>query len=297
MKRKMSGNLFRLMLCLIMVAIFALSYQFIYLEYVDKTEEYKEKTDQTRQLITQRKDELAKADELKAQTEEITKEYNTIIASYPVKITKEDNLIFIEKLEKELKIDIPSVNIYESSDFYQTILPARDENGNELVVDLPADKEGNTATIKPEAAPSQAVINEANNSNGLQDQAVEPTEGNASTGAVSEAGDKAETLNEQFMVAKQSRIDISFQTTNDDFLRVVNYISNYPEKTSITNATLNYDSSTGELLASMTINRYALTGTGKKYDEPDIGKISIGTDNLFGTPSKKKKTAEENISE
>ena len=280
MKRKMSGNLFRLMLCLIMVAIFALSYQFIYLEYVDKTEEYKEKTDQTRQLIIQRKDELAKADELKTQTEEITKEYNTIIDSYPVKITKEDNLIFIEKLEKELKIDIPSVNIYESSDFYQTILPARDENGNEL-------------------APSQAVINEANESNGLQDkeQAVDATEGNASTGTVSEAGDKADTLNEQFMVAKQSRIDISFQTTNDDFLRVVNYISNYPEKTSITNATLNYDSSTGELLASMTINRYALTGTGKKYDEPDIGNISIGTDNLFGTPPKKKKTADENISE
>lgn len=299
MKKKVSGRHIRLLLCLLMAAIFALSYQYIYVKYEDQADDYNGKAEHTRQLITQRRDELANADTLKAQTEEITKDYEEIINAYPVKLTKEDNLIFIEQLEKALKIDIPSVEIHDSSDFYKTILPARDKDGNELAVNAPASGGDNTVAQGAAEGVSEQPANEADVSGELENagQAGEAADEASVSGTGSEGASGTDASGQQFMLAVQSQIDISFQTTNDDFLRLVDYISNYPEKTSITNAALSYDSSTGGLMASMTINRYALTGTGKEYDEPDIGKISIGTDNLFGTPSKKKAAEENNAAE
>ena len=91
------------------------------------------------------------------------------------------------------------------------------------------------------------------------------------------------TVPDEFMTGLQSSISISFQTTYDGFKELTDYINQYPDKTVIENASLSYDSSTGELMGSMVLQRYALTGTGKPYEPPYIDDIDIGTDNIFGT--------------
>lgn len=223
--KKLTGKQLRLVITLIIVIIFALSYEYIYLHFVDMAGDYKDKTELVNAQISQRMDELGKEEKILTDTLELNSQIEEILTSFPITLTKEENLLFIETMEKDLRMEISPLTISDPSIFYTTKLPVRDESGNEILV------------------PSQ-----------------------------------------QYMTVLQSSINITFQTTYPKFKKVLEYIRNYPEKISVSNATLSYDSSTGDLLAVMTITRYAMTGTGKKYEEPYIGDISIGTDNIFGDP-------------
>ena len=223
--KKLTGKQLRLVITLIIVVIFALSYEYIYMHFEDMTDEYKDKTELVNAQIIQRRDELDNEDKILTDTLELNSQIEEILASFPITLTKEENLLFIETMEKDLRMDISPITISDPSVFYTTKLPIRDENGNEI---LGADQ--------------------------------------------------------QYMTVLQSSINVTFQTTYPKFKSVLKYIKEYPEKISVSNSTLSYDSSTGDLLAAMTITRYALTGTGKKYEEPYIGDISIGTDNIFGNP-------------
>ncbi len=96
-------------------------------------------------------------------------------------------------------------------------------------------------------------------------------------------GTKVTIAPDEYMSGLQCSININFQTTYEGFKELTKYITNYPDKTVIDSASISYDSSTGELMGTMMIYRYALTGTGKVYEPPYIGDINIGTDNIFGT--------------
>jgi hypothetical protein len=368
MKNKLTGSQIRLLICLVVVAIFSLSYQYIYTEFENLADSYSTKTKTTNQLIRQRQDDLAKEEEYKSKTEEMTQKCEAIINAYPVNITKEDDLIFIEKLEKALNITIPSANISiaDNIQVYQTILPIRDKDGNEILgsasstpttaaatdtgavtpavlsdttdtsatgaeatttasdtatTDKSATSTGNSATVAGNTATlSQTELSDTSSSNSSNNTTTRTadtgtdtsgatasgtnTSENASSGNTvlgtdtgSAGAASANPSGQQYMKALQSRITITFQTTNRDFRKLVDYLNQYPEKLSITDASLSYDNSTGQLMANMTINRYALTGTGKVYEEPYIGDIRIGTKDLFGTETDKNNKAKSNRAE
>ena len=325
MKKKLTGTQIRLVLCLVIVAIFVLAYQYIYTRYESLADELNTKTKAAKLEIAQRESDLAEEDSLKTKTEDLKSQYEIIIASLPVNITKEDNLIFIEKLEKDLGINIPSVDVQDTSEFYTTILPIRDENGVEIIASgqsanttADASSVSSTGTAGTTATSATATGTTATGATATGTTATGATAtgatatgttatGTTATGATATgttttdaaasgntdaapttaaSGDSENTTGQQYMTGLVSSININFQTTYEDFKKLVDYINNYPEKTSISNASLSYDSSTGELIGSMTINRYALTGTGKVYEEPYIGDISIGTDNIFGNGAK-----------
>ena len=310
MKKKLTGTQIRLVLCLVIVAIFVLAYQYIYTRYESLADELNTKTKAAKLEIAQRESDLAEEDSLKTKTEDLKSQYEIIIASLPVNITKEDNLIFIEKLEKDLGINIPSVDVQDTSEFYTTILPIRDENGVEIIASgqsanttADASSVSSTGTAGTTATSATATGTTATGATATGTTATGTTAtgatatGTTTTDAAASgntdaapttaaSGDSENTTGQQYMTGLVSSININFQTTYEDFKKLVDYINNYPEKTSISNASLSYDSSTGELIGSMTINRYALTGTGKVYEEPYIGDISIGTDNIFGNGAK-----------
>ncbi len=273
MKKKLTVNQVRLLICLVIVAIFSLSYQFIYLQFEKQAENYQIKSEETKQMIVQRNEDLANEDSMTEQTKEMNTQIDTIIDHYPVKITKEDDLIFIEEMEKELGIDIPSVSVLDSAVFYTTILPIRAAEGEEPSDLVPAADSAEGAT---EANADAATVT----GEGTVTEAADAT----ATADAGTSADAANVISDQFMTGVTSSISISFQITEKQFRKLVDYINEYPERTSIASTSLSYDSSTGELVGSMTINRYALTGSGKVYEEPYIGDISIGTDNIFGKP-------------
>lgn len=273
--KKITKEQIRLINLLIIVIIFALSYRYVYMYFVDQTASYTEKTELLKTQISQRKNELEKEDEIKAETEEMNAQIEDIIASLPVSLTKEDNLLFIETMEEKLRMNIPSVVVSDPEVFHVTNLPIRDENGQELPVVTDA-SQPLTDTVQ-----SGTTTEEANDSINGETQVIEGSSADANN-----VSTKAESnvIDPHYMTGMKSSITITFQTTYQKFKKVLDYINQYPEKTSVIKTALSYDPSTGNLVATMTLDRYALTGTGKTYEEPYIGDISIGTDNLFGAP-------------
>lgn len=90
-------------------------------------------------------------------------------------------------------------------------------------------------------------------------------------------------LSSDTMTALQSTISMNFRTTYQGFQELVDYINHYPDKTVINSASVSYDNTSGDLVGSMVLMRFALTNNGKHYEPPYIENISIGTDNIFGT--------------
>jgi hypothetical protein len=250
MKKKLTISQKRLLLCLVIVVIFVSAYQFIYVKYEGLSEDYATRTQELKQQMAQREGDLAQEDTLTQETQEINRSINTIIDEFPVRLTKVDNLIFIADMEQELGMEIPSVNFQDNISFYTTILPIRSTDGMDAVTGITA----TDAAALPD------------NGTDVADSTAEGAEG---TGP--------------YMTALVSPISIDFLTTEEEFLKLVDYINTYPERTSLSDVSLSYDNSTGELRGSMIINRYILAGSGKTYELPDTGDISIGTDNLFGT--------------
>ncbi len=251
MKKKLTISQKRLLLCLVIVVIFVSAYQFIYVKYEGLSEDYATRTQELKQQMAQREGDLAQEDTLTQETQEINLSINTIIDEFPVRLTKVDNLIFIADMEQELGMEIPSVNFQDNISFYTTILPIRSTDGMDAVTGITA---------------ADAAALPDNGTDVTDDSTAEGAEG---TG--------------QYMTVLVSPISIDFLTTEEEFLKLVDYINTYPERTSLSDVSLSYDNSTGELRGSMMINRYILAGSGKTYELPDTGDISIGTDNLFGT--------------
>jgi hypothetical protein len=275
MKTKLTRKQMRLLLTLISIAIFASSYVFIYLKYVDLTESTKTQTQELYKKIAIREQELSELEIKKENTTTMTEQYEDIIKIYPVNITKEDNYMFIEEMEASLNMKIPSVTINDNTTFFTTILPIRNEKGEEMVINQPVDEvQTSTLVENNTAAPAAEDLGELEETIATDNSATELPETNT------------DQVAPQVMTGIIGSITINFQTTYQGFKRLVDYINHYPEKTSIANASLSFDSNTGGLIGSMVINRYALTGSGKVYEVPYIDDISIGTKNIFGTDVK-----------
>lgn len=78
-------------------------------------------------------------------------------------------------------------------------------------------------------------------------------------------------------------INISYETTYDGFKDLVGYICDNKNRMSITNFSLAYDSLSGMLTATTTVNMYSVTGTDKEYTQQNLSGVGTGTDNIFGT--------------
>lgn len=62
----------------------------------------------------------------------------------------------------------------------------------------------------------------------------------------------------------------------------VEHIQSDAKKKNVESISLSYDSSTSNLLGTMTVNCYSIAGTDEVYTKPVIPTMPIGTDNIFG---------------
>ena len=80
-----------------------------------------------------------------------------------------------------------------------------------------------------------------------------------------------------------SYLTINYQTTYDGLKACMNYINNYPERMNVNNFSAGYDKETGLLTGSMVINLFGVKDADHIYEDPYIGGIELGLDNIFGT--------------
>lgn len=91
------------------------------------------------------------------------------------------------------------------------------------------------------------------------------------------------TDTEETLKGYKSQIVISYETSYGNFKRLMDYIKDYPERMNVESVTASFNSATGYLSGTMTINLYRLEGTGREYEAPVEPDVPMGVENIFGT--------------
>lgn len=117
------GKQIKFIISLISVGIFVYSYFIVYEKYTSKTTEAYNEIKIVQQKIREREEMLIQEEEIQSSLEEVNRKKHEIIDNYPVHIAKEDNFMFVEKLQNNVKINIMSLDVSDNTDFYTTILP------------------------------------------------------------------------------------------------------------------------------------------------------------------------------
>ncbi len=254
-KGTISGKQVKLIINFISLGIFIFSYFYLYESYVEKTDNSYLEVEQTKVAIQERERMLKEEDSVRERIAEVNEKKQKIIDSFPVYIGNEDNFLFVEQMEKKLKVKTSSVIPSDNTEFFRTILPAKEK----------ADGAGQGAA-------------EAGN---------QGTSGNA----VAQDKSKAGTDQQAVMTATVSSLSMSFVTDYQGFKDMMDYIGNYPDHTIVDSVSVSADNISGILAGNLVLKRFALTGTGKEYQEPSFDKIDIGTDNIFGAGKNKENAA------
>lgn len=77
-------------------------------------------------------------------------------------------------------------------------------------------------------------------------------------------------------------LSTNYSCTYEQLKKMIDYINAYPERMNIDSISIAFDSETNGLKGNLTLNLFAVTGTGKEYKEPDISGLSMGNGNIFG---------------
>ncbi len=80
----------------------------------------------------------------------------------------------------------------------------------------------------------------------------------------------------------QESLTTNYACNYTQLKKLIDFINAYPERMNIDAITIAFDSETSELKGNLTLNLFAVTGTGKEYTAPDISGLSMGTGNIFG---------------
>lgn len=199
----------------------------------------------------------ANAPTYEAKTKEYQEEDNTILAEFPAEVRAEDVILYAKEIENTSEMKISSVGVTTSNLLYamnaapaEAAAPAEEETA----------EDGTAET--GEAAPADAAAAPAANSLGMIDES---------------------------MVVKpdynlyQMPVSYDVKSSYRDLKTVISDILEDADKQNVSGLTLNFDQETGNLVGSLNVNRYYVTGTEKEYENPDAGNIKKGTNNIFGT--------------
>ena len=80
-----------------------------------------------------------------------------------------------------------------------------------------------------------------------------------------------------------NNINISYETSYKGFKEIMDYINENKDRMSVNNFSLSYDTETGLVAGTTSINMYSVTGTDKQYTQQNLSGVGLGTDNIFGT--------------
>ena len=83
---------------------------------------------------------------------------------------------------------------------------------------------------------------------------------------------------------------VQFSGTYKSLKEAVKYLADQSGRMTLDNVNASFDSSTGNLTGTMTINIFSMTGGSTSFSAADAGSTVYGTDNIFGTIENTKKS-------
>lgn len=125
--KKITAKRIKLIVNIISLTIFVISYFYIYEAYVDKTEAANKEISLRKAEISDREKMLAEEDTIWEQIEEVNLQKQAIIDSFPVYIGDEDNFLFVDQMESAVNVKTSSINSADPIVVFDTILPVVQE--------------------------------------------------------------------------------------------------------------------------------------------------------------------------
>lgn len=205
---------------------------------------------------------LEETDSINAKIDEYTSEF-------PADIRSEDGIVLAQNMESSLDMSISNVGLGT-----REFIAALDGSTEDPLIDMPDE------TLSEQAnAQTQSQIDEIEGTD---------TQGEEDLQNVSDAEAENAAMTLTTPVLYRTQDSMQFTGTYASLKDMVEYLSNQIGRMTLDNVNASFDSSTGNLSGSITINLFSMAGTGKAYTEPNAGSVAYGTDNIFGTIESKK---------
>jgi len=269
MDMKISMRDKKMLLMFLGVGVFAAGY---FLGYRPQMEEA-ENIQAANVPLQDRLDDLLKLAENKdfyiEETNSIQEQIDKYTSEFPVNVRQEDGIVLSMDMEDSLDMQISNVGL-GTREFVASL----DGSTEDELVDMPDE------TLSEQAnAQTEAQIDE-----------IEGTDvrGDKERQIASDA--EVEDMNSTTSVPVLYRTQDSMQFTGTyaSLKDMVEYLADQSGRMTLDNVSASFDSSTGNLTGSITVNLFSMAGTGKTYTEPDAGSVAYGTNNIFGTIEKSK---------
>lgn len=125
------------------------------------------------------------------------------------------------------------------------------------------------------AAESEAIDAAADGTGDVA--ATDATDGTAAEGGEAEAAGPAS------IQGVRQDLNIDYAASYDNFKRFIEYIENYDERLFISSINASYSVDSGLVGGSIVLSQYAILGTDKEYNAPEINNVQLGNDTIFKT--------------
>lgn len=257
---KLTGKEKRLLIALVIVIVFALSYRFGYQSFHVKAVELKSENQEiTNQLIELRQKETKK-EKLLEEIKEYEKKANSILTQFPKELTQEKNIIFVTELEKYTDIKIDSITFQDMNVFYTG------KSEKSTAVEKGENIEETEENVDNDSEVSRNITNQENE---LESNQI----GFSSESKISHI---------ENITGYETTMVLTYQSTYEGLKKAIDFINTYRDKRHISNITASYDVTTGNLSGTISISLYALN-QGTDYVKPSLHSITVGKDNIFET--------------
>ena len=260
------------------VAVFAAGYFFGYRPQMSKAEEIETASVPLETRLNELL-EMAKNKEFYVEeTSRYNQEVSDYVAQFPADVKEEDGILLARDMENALDMEVSNIGI-STRNFIASLDGSTEEEIGELV-DQTLSEKANEQT--------QEQINEVEGTDTKAEEAL----ADATEAAVSDAAD----LTDQTVLFR--RLDtLQFNGTYDCLKDAVDYLASRSGRMTLDSVDASFDASTGNLIGTITVNMFSMTGTGSIYTEPDAGSVALGRKDLFGTIDAAKASADAGASD
>ena len=205
------------------------------------------------------------------ETDSIKQKISEYTSEFPADIKQEDGIVLSLDMESSLDMQISNVGL-GSREFIASL----DGSTEDELINMP------DQTLSEQTnAQTQAQIDEIEGTD---------TQGEKELQEASEADVENLNTTNSIPVLYRTQDSMQFTGTYASLKDMVDYLSEQTGRMTLDNVNASFDSSTGNLTGSITVNLFSMAGTDNLYTEPDAGSVAYGTDNIFGTIENTKKT-------
>lgn len=246
------------------VAVFAAGYFFGYKPQMSKAEEIETASAPLETRLNELL-EMAKNKEFYVEeTSKYNQEVSDYVAQFPADVKEEDGILLARDMENALDMEVSNIGI-STRNFIASLDGSTEEEIGELV-DQTLSEKANEQT--------QEQIDEIEGTDTKAEEAL----ADATEAAVSDAADLTD------LTVLFRRLDtLQFNGTYDSLKDAVDYLASRSGRMTLDSVDASFDASTGNLMGTITVNMFSMTGTGSTYTEPDAGSVALGRKDLFGT--------------